>query len=154
MRRIRAAGLFLVNRENKILVGHPTYNKPNFWSIPKGKLDGNETPLQAAVRETYEETNVKLFTDLHDFIELGKSVYKHKRKEITMFVTFEADQAHWDRIYLKCNSTVPKENGGFPEMDDFKWVTIDEAKKILHETQANKLDSLNGIISEYNNKYR
>ena len=45
-----------------------------------------------------------------------------------MFVTFEENNANWDRIYLKCNSMPPKESGGFPEMDDFKWVTIDEAK--------------------------
>lgn len=151
MKIIRAAGLFLVNKKYKILVGHPSYNKPNFWSIPKGKVDGYETLLEAAVRETYEETNVKLFTDLHDFFYVGKSVYKHKRKEITMFTTFEEEHANWDRLHITCNSMVPKEEGGFPEMDAFKWVSIDEARSMLHETQANKLDSLSRIIRKHKN---
>jgi hypothetical protein len=32
---------------------------------------------------------------------------------------------------LKCNSNVPKERGGFPEMDDYKWVLIDEARDYI-----------------------
>jgi hypothetical protein len=29
---------------------------------------------------------------------------------------------NFDLFKLKCNSNVPKERGGFPEMDDYKWV--------------------------------
>jgi hypothetical protein len=28
-------------------------------------------------------------------------------------------------IEIKCNSNVPKECGGFPEMDDYKMVSVD-----------------------------
>lgn len=150
MARIKAAGLFLVNKDNKILVGHPTNHDPNFWSIPKGKIDEGETPLQAAIRETYEESNVKLFQDLHDFVELGKQVYKHKKKEITLFAHFETDSARWDeRLNIACNSNVPEERGGFPEMDAFKWVTLDEAEDILHDTQVKMLDKLDDVITEH-----
>jgi len=150
--KVRAAGLFLVNKENKILVGHPTHHDPNFWSIPKGKIDGDETPLEAAIRETYEETNVKLFKDLHNFIEIGKYVYHHKKKDIVLFVTFEPERASWDQINIYCNSNVPEERSGFPEMDGFKWVTIDEARTILHKTQVDALDILEEKIDNHNDE--
>lgn len=35
------------------VIHRPKYND---WSLPKGKLDPGETPLDAAVREVYEET--------------------------------------------------------------------------------------------------
>lgn len=149
MGKIHAAGLFLVNKDRKILVGHPTFHNPNFWSIPKGKIDDGETPLQAAIRETYEETNVKLFDTLHDFIELGTIVYRHKKKEITFFAHFERENDNWNELTIKCNSNVPEERGGFPEFDSFSWVTFDESRTILHETQVSALDSLEKHIKEH-----
>ena len=97
MAKEKAAGLFLVNREDKILVGHPTKHSPNFWSIPKGKVEDGETRLQAAIRETYEESNVKLFSDLHKFVELGRFVYNHKKKDIVIFAHFETKDANWSK---------------------------------------------------------
>jgi len=152
MPKVRAAGLFLVNKEDKILIGHPTNHDLNFWSIPKGKIDGNETPLEAAIRETYEESNVKLFKDLHTFVYIGKYVYNHKKKDITLYAIFEPEHAHWDKITIKCNSNVPKERGGFPEMDDFKWVTLDEARNMLHKTQVDALDVLNEKIDNHHDE--
>ncbi len=152
MSKINAAGLFLVNKEGKILVGHPTNHNPNFWSIPKGKIDGDETPLEAAIRETYEETNVKLFKDLHKFVEIGKYVYSHKKKDIVLFAHFEKEVGYWDKINIMCNSRVPEERGGFPEFDSFKWITLDEAKTLLHKTQVDALDVLEEKINEYNDE--
>lgn len=149
MGKVKAAGLFLVNKDGKILVGHPTHHVPEFWSIPKGKLDKGETPLQAAIRETYEESNVKLFIDLHTFIELGTIVYRHKKKEITFFAIVEPEHAKWHKLNIRCNSNVPEERGGFPEMDAFKWVTIEEARGILHETQVAVLYILKEKIKDY-----
>lgn len=149
MSKVKAAGLFLVNKDGKILVGHPTHHDPNFWSIPKGKIDGDETPLQAAIRETYEESNVKLFADLHDFVELGTIVYRHKKKDITLFAHFEKEADNWDKLTIMCNSNVPEDRGGFPEMDAFKWVTLEEARGILHETQVAVLDLLEDKIDDH-----
>jgi len=148
MSRIKAAGLFLVNKEGNILVGHPTHHPKEFWSIPKGKIDGDETPLQAAIRETYEESNVKLFTDLHTFIELGTIVYRHKKKDVTLFAHFEPKSSDWSKLEIMCNSNVPEERGGFPEFNSFLWVSFDEARTILHETQVAGLDILDRYIKE------
>jgi predicted NUDIX family NTP pyrophosphohydrolase len=36
----------------------------------------------------------------------------------------------------------PIERGGFPEMDDYIWTTLNDAKSLLHETQVFFLDSI------------
>jgi 8-oxo-dGTP diphosphatase len=50
---IMAAGGILERDGEILLVQRPRYQD---WSLPKGKLDRGETPLQAALREVREET--------------------------------------------------------------------------------------------------
>lgn len=55
-----ASGLFIVKKDKKLLICHPTNHPKNFYSIPKGKVEDDEIFLEAAFRETYEETNLDL----------------------------------------------------------------------------------------------
>ncbi len=60
-----------------------------YWDLPKGKLEGNETNLEAAVRELKEETN--LVVDILPGFEQSLSyIYKAEgeliQKEVTFFV--------------------------------------------------------------------
>lgn len=145
-----AAGIFIVRKDKKLLVCHPTNHNPNFWSIPKGRLEEGETTIQGALRETYEECNIDL-VDTNDFkaFEMEPVNYK-KKKVIYPFLYFEkADsKVNWSDINLKCNSYVPEKLGGFPEMDDFKWVDLDSARDILHYTQSSCIDLILDIINQ------
>jgi ADP-ribose pyrophosphatase YjhB (NUDIX family) len=44
------------------------------WSIPKGKVEVGETMINAAIRETYEETNINL-SKADSFIMLDMVTY-------------------------------------------------------------------------------
>jgi 8-oxo-dGTP pyrophosphatase MutT (NUDIX family) len=148
MSKTLAAGVFLVRKNGTILICHPTNHKPDFWSIPKGKLDDNETPIAAAIRETFEESNISLLFNEKNIIALEPVNYGHKKKMLYPFVFFESMSVvlNWDNFDIKCNSNVPLDRGGFPEMDDYKWVTIEEARPLLHETQAACLDKIKSLI--------
>jgi 8-oxo-dGTP pyrophosphatase MutT (NUDIX family) len=50
-----AAGGVVKNKSNSILMIY----KNAIWDLPKGKVDSGELLLDAAIREVYEETNVK-----------------------------------------------------------------------------------------------
>lgn len=143
-----AAGIFLLRENARILICHPTNHAPDFWSIPKGKLNNGETPLQAAIRETFEETNIDL-KDYKAVKALTPVNYSHKKKMIHPFVVWEHANKHidWDSFDIKCNSNVPEARGGFPEMDDYKWVTIEEARPLLHQTQVICLDEIQSFIN-------
>ena len=53
------ASTFVINPDNKkvLLVKHKKYNK---WLQPGGHIEENETPEEAAIREVYEETGIKI----------------------------------------------------------------------------------------------
>ena len=53
------ASAFIINPKNKkiLLVKHSDYDK---WLQPGGHIEDDETPEEAAVREVYEETGLKI----------------------------------------------------------------------------------------------
>jgi 8-oxo-dGTP pyrophosphatase MutT (NUDIX family) len=52
---VGAAGGYVTNAAEQLLV----FRRRGFWDMPKGKIDGGETPEQAAVREVQEETGLQ-----------------------------------------------------------------------------------------------
>lgn len=146
-----AAGIFIVRKDKKLLVCHPTNHKADFWSIPKGKTEEGETMIQTALRETYEETNLSLDGEqCFSVHELPPVNYGHGKKIIFPFVYWETSDSiiDWDKVEIKCNSNVPEERGGFAEMDDYKWVTLEEARPLLHNTQVACLDAIIELTKE------
>lgn len=51
------SGALVVSSNNRILL---VQNYGQKWGVPKGKLAGNETRVQCAVRETREETSIDI----------------------------------------------------------------------------------------------
>jgi len=151
MTKIISAGLFIVRKDKKLLIAHPTNHKSNFWSIPKGKVEDNETFLEAALRETFEETNLDLSkTKSFEVYPLASVNYSHKKKIIYPFLFLEKKDSDfdWGSVDLKCNSNVSPEQGGFPEMDSYLWCSLDEAMNLLHETQVACIDLIEEIIKK------
>jgi 8-oxo-dGTP diphosphatase len=55
---IIAAGGILLREDGQVLLVHrPRYDD---WSLPKGKLDDGESPLETAIREVREETGFEV----------------------------------------------------------------------------------------------
>lgn len=54
----RTAGLLVLHRGRILLVQHRYDKKKSHLSIPKGEIMNRETPLDAALRETLEETGI------------------------------------------------------------------------------------------------
>lgn len=88
------ASVFVINPENKkiLLVKHKKFNK---WVQPGGHIDPMETPEEAAVREVYEETGVKVkligekFPREDDFIRpLGIQKNRGSEDNIHLDITY------------------------------------------------------------------
>lgn len=151
MAKTIASGIFVVRKDGQLLVAHPTNHAKDFWSIPKGKVEDDETFLEGAIRETYEETNLDLAnTTDFEIIPLSGVNYSHRKKILYPFIYLEKKESKfkWDKITFKCNSMVDDKRGQFPEMDDFKWVSLEEASKLLHETQVKCLTKIEEYINE------
>lgn len=141
---VKTCGLFIINGDDEVLCLHPTRQAIDFWSIPKGVIDEGETELEAAIRETHEECNIEFEINALKVRQLTDQRYKHGKKKLCSFGVLQSDNPDIDfsEFKLRCNSNVPKERGGFPEVDAFGWVPIKKAKLFLHYPQALALEEL------------
>lgn len=117
-----SAGIILTDGE-KFLLCHPTGSP--FWDLPKGGVKPFETPLQACIRETMEETDYDISNK--EVQDLGTFKYT-KRKRLHLF--FLRVQSLPPLSYYKCNTYVDRENGEkILEMDKYMYVTFNDASK-------------------------
>jgi len=57
-------GIMLLNRDGRVFIGRRTdgpehVDAAHVWQMPQGGIDPDEDPWRAALRELYEETNVR-----------------------------------------------------------------------------------------------
>jgi 8-oxo-dGTP pyrophosphatase MutT (NUDIX family) len=123
---ISAAGGVLIS-ENRLLF----IFRNGKWDLPKGKLDNNESPEEAALREVDEETGVKaekIVRQLPSTYHIYQSPY-HEGKPWIFKQTFWFEMA--------CNG-MPS---GIPQYDEgitlLKWVEKDKLDEVLSNTHEN-----------------
>jgi len=140
---------FVLNCDNLVLLGHARNTiedkpleeclKEKCWSIPKGHLEPHEDFLQAALRETYEETGIHVRRWLvrpdYMFPMLG-SFYTSRGKFVQVFMA----NLHKEIMNFSpgCSSIVINEDvewNGKSEFDNFKWFTLKEASEYAWRSQ-------------------
>ena len=150
---VQSAGILLFRFKNKMLevmLVHPGgpfwVNKDlGAWSIPKGLIEENEQPLEAAKREFTEETS---FEVNGDFIELG--ALKQPSKKIVHAWALEKDIDTTKIVSNSFELEWPKHSGQiktYPEIDRGAWFGIKEAKLKMSAGQVKFLERLIKSIS-------
>lgn len=126
---------FIIISNKKVLIGHPTGHSMDLWSIPKGLRDADESEVNAALRETKEETGLDILSIPGDYYFLDTYVYPNNKKKITIF-SFEPKE-DLTKMELTCPSLIEQgELKGQPEIDIWKWVDLQTACELLHICQA------------------
>jgi len=75
----RSSGILVKNKDKILLCKRsPDKNFGNEWSIPMGKIEKNEKPIECAYREFYEETNLKINEPIN-LIGFLKKISKDKK---------------------------------------------------------------------------
>ena len=54
----KGVGIFLINTKGKLWVGKRIDFKNDFWQMPQGGIDNNESPKEAMKRELMEEVGI------------------------------------------------------------------------------------------------
>jgi 8-oxo-dGTP pyrophosphatase MutT (NUDIX family) len=91
------------------------------WDFPKGRVEPGETPLDAAIRETAEEAGIG---DLA--FRWGEGCCEtepYRQGKVARYYLAETTQAF---ITLPVSPEL-----GRPEHDEWRWVSFDEAERLL-----------------------
>ena len=129
---IEAAGGIVFNKRQEILL----IKRLGKWDLPKGKMDGDETPAEAAVREVEEECAVKELTIDKDW-QVSYHTYKmhnHRFLKITYWFLMSTT---WDE------KLVPQREENITEA---KWFNPKEVDLTHLDTYNSIRDLLNGLV--------
>jgi 8-oxo-dGTP pyrophosphatase MutT (NUDIX family) len=155
---LHSAGIILTRKEKngtKILLGHSfTGKEPNLydkkWTIPKGKLEPGETMLEAAKREFFEESGLKLNKNYYIF---GQENHTHYPLLSNKYKTKNNGKADYKvlSVFLACDflnlskdfkfKSILNKNGN-PELDEFRWVDLKIAPLIVMKSQKSIFEKL------------
>jgi 8-oxo-dGTP pyrophosphatase MutT (NUDIX family) len=129
---IQAAGGAVFNDKNELLF----IFRRGSWDLPKGKLDKGETLEECAVREVQEETglqNIELLSPL--------LITYHTYHEGARFILKES---HW--YSMKANGAQPLTPQTEEDIQEIKWVPLEEAEQLASRSFPSIADVINKVI--------
>lgn len=119
-------GCCVVNRQGEVFVGQRIDSKDPAWQMPQGGIDNNESPLEAALREVYEETGI---TKLEFIYESDKWYYYDlpEKWQATFFGgKFKGQKQKWFLFRFIGDDNEVILNRMEPEFLGWKWVRFDD----------------------------
>jgi len=107
------------------------------WDFPKGMVEPDEAPRDAAQREVWEETSIG---DLRfHWGEEYKETLPYAGRKVARYYIAESPG---DNVLLPVSPEL-----GRPEHDEFRWVSFDEAEDVLPPRLAIVLDWARAMAS-------
>lgn len=111
-KRVASASVLLTTADDRLLILKAYYKR--HWSLPGGLIDDNESIIEAAVREVFEETGIKLsHTDLEFYAILDR--YSDITRSYSFIFAAEITDKQVASIKLQTS-----------EIDDYRTVSRDQ----------------------------
>ncbi len=121
----------VVFNDNKVLI---VKSLNGVYGFPKGHIEENETDVECAIRETFEETGINVSVDCNNSFKISYFVNENILKNVIFFIAFVNGE----------NVIKVQED----ELDDAFWIDIDEVNDIL------SFNNLKDLWKDIYNKYR
>ena len=136
--------------ENKILLVRSQYDGKEFFLFPGGGLEFGETLEEGAIRETFEETGVKI--KIKKLVHINEYIYKKDWNKRSIIAFFLAEPMEGGEINIQTT------DGG--KIKEAVWVDIQKLKeldirpKILIEGIKNYFEKNKFLIPNYSIDYK
>lgn len=100
------------------------------WDFPKGGIEPGETPIECAIRETFEETGLDLSAYKNKMVDLGEHDYIRNKRLHMFYLEYPHEL---DVRALDCSSFVFNDRTctRYPEVDYYDFVSKEEAMRRL-----------------------
>lgn len=120
-----SCGVVMLNAKDELLMCHATGTRR--WDLPKGMGEPGETALETALRETREETGLRLPAER--LVDLGERSYR-PGKRLHLFALRVERQA-FALAACRCRSKFVDAVTGAPtpEMDAYAWLPVSEVSR-------------------------
>lgn len=128
----KSCGVVVFNDKGEVLMVH---HIQGHWGIPKGHIEENETEIETAIREVFEETNIKTSV-IDGFREV--ITYCPKEKTIKDVVFFVGNALNTDTV------------GQESEVDLVKFVKYEEALDLM----SSKYSDMKKVLRKANEFYK
>ncbi len=131
------AGALVADKKGNVLLNH--HKASGLWVQFGGHSDGNENSLNVAKREVFEESGIKNFECNGQIFDIAIYEIQERPKK------HEPAHLHYDINFLFI-----VENHNFEisnESSEIKWVSIDEAKKLISPID----DGMQRMLEKYEN---
>lgn len=149
----QSAGILLyrLKKEAEFFLVHPggpfwKGKEAGAWSIPKGEVSADESPLNAARREFKEETGQSIDGS---FIPLQPIRLKSGKTVLAWLCEgdMDADNIRSNEIRVE----YPYKSGKWiliPEVDKAGWFTLDKAKELVNPAQVALLEEATNLVND------
>jgi len=110
------------------------------WMIPKGMVEPGEAPAEAALREFEEEVGVKLTT-----VPFPLATVRQAGGKIVEAFAAEGDFDCSTINSIEFEMEWPPRSGerqSFPEVEEARWMALQEARELMLPSQLPLLDAL------------
>ena len=119
-----SAGVVITN--GREVLGVKSYK----WDLPKGEIEKGEKPIEAAVRECYEETGLKL--NQKDLTELGFFDYT-KNKDLWLYLYVPKELP--DTSNMKCTTYFEDDEGNKTlEVEGYRYINFRHIERFYYRS--------------------
>jgi len=135
-----AAGALIFNKGGEILFVKPSYK--NYWSLPGGVIEADESPKKACLREVREEIGFDLKS--LKFLCVDYISNKEDRGENLQFVFYGGKLSADEIKNIKIDGK---------EIVEYRFMKIDEALPLLNEKSKKRLPKCLEVLKKNNAIY-
>ena len=119
----KGIGIFLLNSKKQLWIGKRIDVRNDYWQMPQGGIDNNESPLQAMKREMKEETGI---TENFNVITESKEWLSYELPKDLVNVVWGGKYLGQKQKWFACNffgkDDEIKLDKHKPEFMDWKWI--------------------------------
>ena len=115
--QVEVSGCYIEIENKLLLLKYAQGSESGRWGVPAGKVEGDETPIEAAKRELFEETGISL--ECPSQIHYVTSIYVRKPSINYTFHLFKVQLNQRPDVKLS------------PEHQAYSWTTFQDIEEML-----------------------